>query len=121
VAEIRAPAAFLLRPLPSRRAPAKKGRAGARSARNGAAMKIVMNGVECEAIECPVTMVNEAWNEYMLPDGSRLRVKLVLVKALRIMTAAGEQVQNSFGEPLYRVITETVVSWGEPGGRQCAS
>lgn len=48
-------------------------------------------------------VVKEAWNEYQLADGTKLKVKLVLIDVLRMPD------YNPLGEPLYRIFSQNVV------------
>jgi len=48
-------------------------------------------------------VVKEDWNEYELADGTRLKVKLVLVDVLRMPD------YSPLGEPIYQIMSQNVV------------
>ena len=48
-------------------------------------------------------VVKEDWNEYELADGTRLKVRLVLVDVLRMPD------YNPLGEPIYQIMSQNVV------------
>jgi len=54
--------------------------------------------------------LKEPWSEYLLDDGKILRVKLVLLKVIR---NPGELTPE--GNPVYGVMTNTVVAVFSPG------
>jgi len=47
--------------------------------------------------------VKEEWNEYDLEDGTKLKVKLILVDVLRLPD------YNPLGEPLYQIMSQNVL------------
>ena len=48
-------------------------------------------------------VIKEDWNEYELSDGTKLKVKLVLVDVLRFPS------YNPLGEPIYQIMSQNVV------------
>ena len=48
-------------------------------------------------------VIKEDWNEYDLSDGTKLKVKLVLVDVLRFPR------YNPIGEPIYQIMSQNVV------------
>jgi len=47
--------------------------------------------------------LKEEWSEYELEDGTRLKVKLVLVDVVKL------PVYNPLGEPVYRIVSQNIV------------
>ena len=68
--------------------------------------KITINlgGRDVEAVPVDVSQANELWNEYLLEDGTVLKMKLILKKVLRV---SGEF--DAEGNPVY-VMQSTNVS-----------
>lgn len=71
--------------------------------------KINFGGREIEATPIEVNQSNERWNEYILDDGSVVKIKLVLKKAVR---AEGEY--DPEGNPVYLIQTTNVVTVSAP-------
>ena len=69
------------------------------------AHKIKYRGRETEADMVEASQSNEKWNEYLLEDGSVLKIKLVLKKAFRLR---GEY--DPEGNPLYVVESQNVLT-----------
>ena len=67
--------------------------------------KVNFNGREVEAETVEAVNMTERWNEYILEDGTTLRVKLVLTGVYRI---CGEL--DPLGNPAYLVLTQNVLS-----------
>lgn len=58
-------------------------------------------------------IVKEDWNEYILEDGTKLRIKTVLVRALRLVDDEGQPRRTPDGDPEIFVNTSiTVVANG---------
>lgn len=58
-------------------------------------------------------IVKEDWNEYILEDGTKLRIKTVLVRALRLIDDEGQPRRTPDGDPEIFVNTSiTVVANG---------
>ena len=68
--------------------------------------KITINlgGREVEAIPVDVNQSNEVWNEYLLEDGTVLKMKLILKKVMRVANEFDAE-----GNPVY-VMQSTNVS-----------
>ena len=68
--------------------------------------KITINlgGREVEAIPIDVNQTHECWNEYLLEDGTVLKMKLVLKKVMRVANEFDAE-----GNPIY-VMQSTNVS-----------
>jgi hypothetical protein len=52
--------------------------------------------------------IQEQWNEYDLSDGTKLKIKLLLVKVVRI------DEYNAQGEPVYVVATQNALNASAP-------
>lgn len=61
-------------------------------------------GKYAEGEEVQFKEVEERWNEYELSDGTKLRIKLVLIKAIRTSE------YNTQNEPIYSVATNTILN-----------
>jgi hypothetical protein len=68
--------------------------------------KLRLAGREVDVVDVPIKSATEAFVDYELEDGSKLRVKSVLTSALRL------EGQNNLadGNPIYIVQTMPVVS-----------
>ena len=72
-------------------------------------IKIQYAGREVEATPVEVSQTGEKWNEYLLEDGSVLKMKLILKKILRV--------DNEFdaeGNPVYVMQTTNVTTVTSP-------
>ena len=58
--------------------------------------KINFGGKEVEATPIEVNQCSERWNEYLLEDGSVVKIKLVLKKVLRV-----DNEYDREGNPIY--------------------
>ncbi len=67
--------------------------------------KVRVGNDEVEALEMPFQNVAEHWNEYLLTDGSVLRLKSVVTEILRV-----EDHYDAEGNPQYLVKSAQVVS-----------
>ena len=67
-------------------------------------MKVIFRNQEVEAEEVDFETVKEDWNEYRLKDGTTLKIKLVLGRALRT-----EAYDEGTGAPHYVVQTTNIV------------
>ena len=72
-------------------------------------MKVNYNGREAEATPVDVVQSNETWIDYLLEDGAVVRVKPVLMQALRI-----ENVLDPQGNPVYMMQHSNVMSVSTP-------
>lgn len=66
------------------------------------------DGTEREGIEVDFDTIKEAWNEYRLEDGTRLRIKTVLIRAVRLLDENGQPAFTELGDP--EVLVNTSVS-----------
>lgn len=62
-----------------------------------------VDGKEITAREEPFSVVNEAWNEYVLESGVRVRVKASVAKIGRQIDKQGNCTANPDGEPIVLV------------------
>ena len=67
------------------------------------------NGNEVDAEEIVISQASEHWNEYLMEDGTAIRMKLVAVKAIRLV----DQYDQS-GNPIYFVKSTNIVSVKSP-------
>ncbi len=63
--------------------------------------------VDAELIEA--SQSNERWNEYLLEDGTVLKIKLVVKKVLRT-----RELYDPSGNPVYAVESENVITVNAP-------
>jgi len=75
----------------------------------GKIKKIKIGGREVDAELIDVNQTSEKWNEYLLDDGSVVRIKLVLKKVYRI---AGQY--DPEGNPVYVVESQNILSTNSP-------
>lgn len=71
--------------------------------------KISISGTEVDATVMPFQAGAENWNEYLLNDGTVLRVKLVATEVLRL-----DGVYSDDGEPVYLVKSQNVTATSVP-------
>ncbi len=67
------------------------------------------DGKPYDGIYVPVRESHEVWNEYLLEDGTVLRMKLVVTEVYRI-----EGMYDSDGNPVYQVKSSNVVTVRPP-------
>ena len=72
-------------------------------------IKIQYAGREVEAIPVEVNQSSEKWNEYLLEDGTVLKMKLILKKILRV-----ENEFDAEGNPVYVMQTTNVTAVTSP-------
>ena len=72
-------------------------------------VKIPFNGQDVDAELVDVSQTSERWNEYLLEDGTILKVKLVLTNVYRV---TGQH--DSEGNPVYILQSTNVVSTNAP-------
>ena len=72
-------------------------------------VKINFNGQQVDAELVEVTQAGERWNEYLVEDGTILKVKLVLTNVYRI-----EGQYDAEGNPLYVLQSTNVTSVSAP-------
>ena len=72
-------------------------------------IKIQYAGREVEAAPIEVSQTSEKWNEYLLEDGTVIKMKLILKKILRV-----ENEFDAEGNPVYVMQTTNVTSVTAP-------
>lgn len=70
---------------------------------------IKWSGKEVAAEEMEFKAINENWNEYELEDGSRIKIKLVCGKIIKI-----ENEYDDDGNPVYRLLSTNVLTVTSP-------
>lgn len=71
---------------------------------------ISMGGKQVQATPVDVNQSGEKWNEYLLEDGTVLKMKLVLKKVFRVDGEFDEE-----GNPVYVMQSTNVTSISAPG------
>ena len=71
--------------------------------------KVLYKNRQVEAIEVPVKSSGEFWNEYMLEDGTVIRVKVVMTDVMRVEDEYDEE-----GAPAYDIKTTMISSVSVP-------
>ena len=72
-------------------------------------IKIQYAGREADAVPMEVNQSSEKWNEYLLEDGTVLKMKLILKKILRV-----ENEFDAEGNPVYVMQTTNVTAVTSP-------
>ena len=72
-------------------------------------VKIQYAGREVEAVPVDVNQTSEKWNEYLLEDGTVLKMKLILKKVMRV-----ENEFDAEGNPVYVMQTTNVTAVTSP-------
>ncbi len=75
----------------------------------GRRVKINFNGQQVDADSVDATQASERWNEYLLDDGTILKLKLVVTNIYRV-----DGQYDPEGNPLYVVHSTNVVSANAP-------
>ena len=70
---------------------------------------IIFNGKKVLAEEMEFKAINENWNEYETEDGSRIKIKLVCAKILRLKDKYDKE-----GNPIYRLLSANVATVESP-------
>lgn len=68
-------------------------------------IKINFGGEEVEAVPIDINQTNEYWNQYLLDDGTVIRMKLVATKVLRV-----DNKYDAEGNPLYIIQSTNITS-----------
>ena len=68
-------------------------------------IKINFGGEEVEALPMDINQTNEYWNQYLLDDGTVIKMKLVATKVLRVDNKYDQE-----GNPLYIIQSTNVTS-----------
>lgn len=66
--------------------------------------KVPYQGKQVEGIEVPIKSSGELWNEYLLEDGTVIRVKVIMTDVVKV-----ENEFDAEGTPVY-VIKSTMIS-----------
>lgn len=72
-------------------------------------IKINFGGEEVAATAIDINQANEYWNQYLLDDGTVIKIKLVATKVLRV-----DNKQDAEGNPLYFVQSTNILSVNSP-------
>ena len=75
----------------------------------GNKVKINLGGREVEALPIDINQTNECWNQYLLDDGTVVKMKLVATKVLRVDTEFDPE-----GNPLYIIQSTNITSVNAP-------
>jgi hypothetical protein len=75
----------------------------------GNKIKVNLGGREVEALPIDINQTNEYWNQYLLDDGTLVKMKLVATKVLRV---DGEF--DPEGNPLYIIQSTNITSVNAP-------
>jgi len=68
-------------------------------------IKINFGGEEVEALPIDINQTNEYWNQYLLDDGTVIKMKLVATKVLRV-----DNKYDLEGNPLYIIQSTNITS-----------
>lgn len=71
--------------------------------------KMNFQGEEVEVVSMPFQTAGEHWNEYLLDDGSVLRVKIVVTEVMRV-----EDKYDGQGNPIYITNSTNIVTASSP-------
>jgi hypothetical protein len=72
-------------------------------------VKINFGGEEVEATPIEINQTSEQWNQYLLDDGTMIKMKLVATKVLRV-----DNKYDKEGNPVYFVQSTNVISVAAP-------
>ena len=72
-------------------------------------IKINFGGEEVEALPIDINQTNEYWNQYLLDDGTVIKMKLVATKVLRV-----DSKNDNEGNPLYIIQSTNITSVNAP-------
>lgn len=72
------------------------------------------DGSMAEGISLPFEVVNEAWHEYALADGGRVRTRSIAVRIMKMIDSSGEQRHNPDGSLMFMVQTAIASVVHEP-------
>lgn len=60
--------------------------------------KFPVDGKEMDGVEIGFEPTREAWNEYELVDGGRIRIRLTVVRVFQLLDDKGQPAHNPIGE-----------------------
>ena len=66
--------------------------------------KFLYLGKQCEGVEVPVKSSRESWSDYLMEDGTVIRLKVILTDAIKL-----ENEYDADGTPVY-VLKYTMIS-----------
>ena len=72
-------------------------------------IKINFGGEEVEALSIDINQTNEYWNQYLLDDGTMIKMKPVATKVLRV-----DNKYDLEGNPLYIIQSTNITSVNAP-------
>jgi hypothetical protein len=72
-------------------------------------IKINFGGEEVEALPIEINQTSEYWNQYLLDDGTLIKMKLVATKVLRV-----DGKYDPEGNPLYIIQSTNITSVNAP-------
>ena len=72
-------------------------------------IKINFGGEEVEALPIDINQTSEYWNQYLLDDGTVIKMKLVATKVLRVDNKYDQE-----GNPLYIIQSTNITSVNVP-------
>ncbi|MBI3317605.1 MAG: hypothetical protein HYZ90_00445 [Candidatus Omnitrophica bacterium] len=68
-------------------------------------IKVQFQGKECDAVRVEANQANEHWNQYLLDDGTMLKLKSVATDIVRLIG-----VYNDDGDPVYVIKSGNIVT-----------
>lgn len=66
--------------------------------------KVPYQGKQCDGIEVPIKSSGELWSEYLLEDGTVIRIKMIMTDVIKV-----ENEYDAEGTPVY-VLKSTMIS-----------
>ncbi|HNW39714.1 MAG TPA: hypothetical protein PL125_04120 [Candidatus Omnitrophota bacterium] len=72
-------------------------------------IKVNFGGEEVEALPIDINQTSENWNQYLLDDGTVIKMKLVATKVLRVDSKFDPE-----GNPLYIIQSTNITSVNAP-------
>ncbi len=72
-------------------------------------LTVLVKGQEVQAREMDFSIRSEPWNEYILLDGGRVRVKCVVQRILRVLDEEGNPKSNPDGTPQIVIVSANSV------------
>jgi len=72
-------------------------------------IKINFGGEEVQALPIDINQTSENWNQYLLDDGTLIKMKLVATKVMRI-----DDKYDAEGNPLYIIQSTNITSVNAP-------
>ncbi len=90
---------------PAMRRGVKTGLVGATMAERKTKVQMVPGGPFVDGVEVPVDSSSEKWNEYTLEDGTKIRLKPVIIEVIRVTDQYDPE-----GNPLYVTKAQPIVT-----------